>query len=249
MEVSHDISEASHARDIDADTVVSQATTVRGMLANPKEEVAKWIAKLPVLEAMVRLKGVHVHHAEQAEKKLGDKGHIDDAKSLKEHLKLVALSELLHDNQIFGIDDSEFRTACQAASKKVKVLPPVVQNNCLIRHLSINAKLVTDVPSFNSAFAVAWTRPCISEWEASLPAFDIDKNPLVVTLPAQMQLKVDIFAQYFWKGVGTGWVSAGIDKVGVVKEVMPDISLCPMTWTIHWQTSARLPIRVTSAIA
>ena len=167
---------------------------------------------------MVKLKGVSVHHAEQAEAKLRAKGCIDDAKVLREHLKLVALSELLHANAIFGIDDSEYCAACTKLMKKVSEFPLVVQMNAVLRQLRNKGKCVMDVQSFIVVFEIAWTRP-LGANITQTQAFDILHNPRNSALNVEMAIRVSIFAQKFWKGVVTNLLSQGADKVAMMTGV------------------------------
>ena len=183
------------SKDFDTESVVS-AVSSRGMCANPADEVNKWLERMELRSVLVKPIGVQRHHAENAESKLRAKGFIDDASKLKQHLKLVALAELLHQDRIFGIDDQDYTGAVTALSKKL-TFPSTVQRNMVMRSIEKSGKMIYDEDSFMKVLRVAWPWQTTS-WAAA-PVFD-PKDPICSNMDTTMDEKVEVFANYFWKG-------------------------------------------------
>ena len=192
-------------------SVTSKMTTgTRGMLQDPSQEVMKWVDRLDIADALTKAVGVQKHHALVAEQKLRSKGHEADARKLKDHIKTIAMAELLNPERIMSTDDCEYEGAVAAVSRKV-AFPSPVQVGMVQRMVDKLGRLVGDAASFEKAFEVAWpwsAAPC-GEQKCKFDPL----QPRCCDALADMEQKIDLFAQGFWKVVVASLVcKASSDK-------------------------------------
>ena len=179
----------------ESSTSYSKGLAARGMLPDPGHEVQKWIQRLDLTEVLLARTGVQKHHAEKAEFKLRSKGFEEDAKRLREHLKLVSLAELLHADRVATTDEAELNAAIATLSRKL-AFPGQVQRSIVQRAVGKLGRMVPDVATFKKVLHIAW--PWGHE-DGSKPSFD-PKNPTCSSMELEMEEKIELFCSCFWKG-------------------------------------------------
>ena len=216
-------SQAGSGDNLDSISQAGTAISARGMLPNPAEEVQKWTSKLDLVGAMLKPMGVQKHHAENAMSKLRGKGHHDDARQLREHIKLLSLAELLHSDKIFSTDETEYMAAVHSLEKKVG-FPAEVQKNMVCRAIERHGKMINDLASFEKVLHMAW--PWLSAPTGSQGAvaatFD-PKNPRCSALSCGMDEKVGVFTNQFWKGPMTRMLAGAAETTDLCRSALQEV--------------------------
>ena len=207
-----------------AGTAVS-AKSQRGMLANASQEVTKWVQKLDLEGCMLNHRETQFHHAQQAEAKLRKNGK-EEAKKLKNHLKVVSLARALRPSAMNSLEPDELKLAITEVMSRVQALPGPVMLGLLRRLGAEIGEKVMDEASFDKFVRIVWPWPWAGAAEEdSEPTFD-PHEPKVHCLPdTAFEQKEELFMELGCRPVLCKLIEQGESKKQLVAAIFDKLKV------------------------